>query len=335
MDNNSFIRQSELEIGSEVYLLSKRIPSQEQEVTLDVSHMMTLEDELSEEEDQKDSSREAFDACLENHKLSREQREHIRAINVKRKRDFVYFEKVNGEIVNILDGLELHTEVFNAAEQNMIVDKVCELQEKGQKGELKRAFTARGKGRSTIQFGCCFNYRTSKAGNPAGILKHETVDPLPHLFKVIIRRLVKWHVLPPTCVPDCCVVNIYDEGDCIPPHIDNHDFLRPFCTVSFLSECNILFGSNLKVKETGEYTGGSYSLPLPVGSVLVLNGNGADVAKHCVPEVPTKRISITFRKMDESKWPVWFTPEPYLQGIQPLPYELKSPGSSDHVWSSE
>ena len=24
-------------------------------------------------------------------------------------------------------------------------------------------------------------------------------------------------------------------------------------------------------------------------SVLVLNGNGADVAKHCVPAVPTKR----------------------------------------------
>lgn len=105
----------------------------------------------------------------------------------------------------------------------------------------------------------------SKAGNPAGILKYETVDPLPHLFKVIITRLVKWHVLPPTCVPDCCVVNIYDEGDCIPPHIDNHDFLRPFCTVSFLSECNILFGTNLKVEETGEYSGGLYSLPLPVG----------------------------------------------------------------------
>ncbi|AAF69711.1 F27J15.23 [Arabidopsis thaliana] len=264
MDNYSFIRQSELEIASKVNLLSKRIRSQEQEVAVDFSHM-TLEDELSEEEDHKDSSREAFGSSLENHKLSRKQRTHIRAINVKRKRDFVCLEKVNGELVNILEGLELHTEVFNAAEQRRIVDKVCELQEKVQKGELKRAFTAQGKGRSTIQFGCCFNYRTSKTGNLAGILKHETVDPLPHLFKVIIRRLVKWHVLPPTCVPDCCVVNIYDEGDCIPPHIDHHDFLRPFCTVSFLSECNILFGSNLKVEETGEYSGGSYSLPLPVG----------------------------------------------------------------------
>ncbi|KAI8019203.1 RNA demethylase ALKBH9B [Camellia lanceoleosa] len=64
-----------------------------------------------------------------------------------------------------------------------------------------------------------------------------------------------------------------------------------------------------------------YCNSLPVGSVLVLNGNGADVSKHCVPAVPTKRISITFRKMDESKWPIGFLPEPDLQGLQPLSYE--------------
>ena len=33
------------------------------------------------------------------------------------------------------------------------------------------------------------------------------------------------------------------------------------------------------------------------------------------------RISITFRKMDESKRPVGFTPDLDLQGIKPLPYE--------------
>jgi len=107
------------------------------EVAVDFSHM-TLEDELSEEEDHKYSSREAFGSSLENHKLSRKQRTHIRTINVKRKRDFVCLEKVNGELVNILEGLELHTEVFNAAEQKRIVDKVCELQEKVQKGELSK-----------------------------------------------------------------------------------------------------------------------------------------------------------------------------------------------------
>lgn len=189
----------------------------------------------------------------------------------------------------------------------------------------ERTYTApqkwmRGKGRVTIQFGCCYNYATDKSGNPPGILRSEMVDPMPHLFKVIIKRLIRWHVLPHTCVPDSCIVNVYDEGDCIPPHIDNHDFLRPFCTVSFLSECNIVFGLNLKIEGPGEFSG-AMAIPLPVGSVLVFNGNAADVAKHCVPAVSSKRISITFRKMDEFKWPIGFVPEPDLQGLQPLSYE--------------
>ncbi|XP_057960617.1 RNA demethylase ALKBH9B [Malania oleifera] len=258
--------------------------------------------------------------------LSRDQREYIRFMNVIRKKDFICLERFKGKIVNILDGLELHSGIFSAAEQKRIVDYIYELQEMGKNGKLKsRTYAApqkwmRGKGRVTIQFGCCYNYATDKNGNPPGILQTEIVDPLPNLFKVIIRRLVRWHVLPPSCVPDSCIVNIYEEGDCIPPHIDNHDFVRPFCTVSFLSECNIVFGTNLKAVAAGEFTG-SFPISLPVGSVLVLNGNGADVAKHCVPAVPAKRISITFRKMDESKRPVGFVPEPDLQGLQPLSYE--------------
>ncbi|XAR73782.1 hypothetical protein NMG60_11007868 [Bertholletia excelsa] len=265
--------------------------------------------------------------------LSRDQREYIRFSNVERKKDFKCYERVKGKRVNILEGLELHAGVFSAAEQKRIVDYVYKLEEMGKRGELKeRTYTApqkwmRGKGRVTIQFGCCYNYATDKHGNPPGILQNEVVDPIPHLFKVMIRRLVGWHVLPPSCVPDSCIVNIYDEGDCIPPHIDNHDFVRPFCTVSFLSECNIVFGSNLKAVGAGEFSG-SVAIPLPVGSVLVLNGNGADVAKHCVPAVPNKRISITFRKMDEPKRPAGFVPEPDLQGLQPLPYEIDRAKSS-------
>ncbi|KAL9330806.1 hypothetical protein ACSQ67_000416 [Phaseolus vulgaris] len=258
--------------------------------------------------------------------LPREQREYIRFMNVRRKKDFICFERVNGKLVNILEGLELHTGIFSAAEQKRIVSYVASLQEMGKRGELKeRTFSApqkwmRGKGRQTIQFGCCYNYAVDRDGNPPGILAHSMVDPIPDLFKVIIRRLIKWHVLPPTCVPDSCIVNIYEEGDCIPPHIDNHDFVRPFCTVSFLSECNIVFGSNLKIVGPGEFDG-SIAIPLPMGSVLVLNGNGADVAKHCVPAVPSRRISITFRRMDESRRPFGYVPEPDLQGIQPLAYE--------------
>lgn len=164
--------------------------------------------------------------------LSRDQREYIRFMNVRRKKDFICLERVNGKFTNILQGLELHAGVFSAVEQKRIADYVYDLVEKGNKGELKeRTFTAprkwmRGKGRITIQFGCCYNYATDKNGNPPGILQTGEVDPLPSLFKVIIKRLIRWHVLPPSCVPDSCIVNIYDEGDCIPPHIDNHDFVR-------------------------------------------------------------------------------------------------------------
>ncbi|GAA0139573.1 hypothetical protein LIER_35106 [Lithospermum erythrorhizon] len=265
--------------------------------------------------------------------LLKEQREQLRFRNIKRKKDFVCFERVDGKRVNVLEGLELHNGIFSAAEQKRIVNFVEELQEMGENGKLReRTYTTprkwmKGKGRVTLQFGCCYNYAKDRKGNPPGILKNELVDPLPQLFKVMIKRLVRWHVLRPTCVPDSCIVNIYDEGDCIPPHIDNHEFVRPFCTVSFLSECNIVFGTILKIVDAGVFTG-AFAIPLPVGSVLVLKGNGADVAKHCVPSVPTRRISITFRRMDESKRPVGFVPEPDLQGLRPLANDRPEPNKS-------
>ncbi|KAM7263376.1 hypothetical protein ACFE04_001059 [Oxalis oulophora] len=318
--------------------------AQEDELLAEEEEKEELQRELNKREDCKGTSTgELRIPTTGNDKfvLSREHRERIRFLNVKRKKDYICLERVKGKFVNILEGLELHTSVFSAAEQKRIVDYIYTLEKMGRKGELKeRTFTApkkwmRGKGRVTIQFGCCYNYATDKNGNPPGILQNENVDPLPDLFKVIIRRLVKWHVLPTTCVPDSCIVNIYEEGDCIPPHIDNHDFVRPFCTISFLSECDIVFGTNLEIIGPGEFAG-PISIPLPVGSVLVLQGNGADVAKHCVPAVPAKRISITFRRMDESKRPNGFVPEPDLQGILPLSYDvektngLNTPNSEYH-----
>lgn len=255
--------------------------------------------------------------------LSEEQKEQIRFSQVGRKKDFVHMEKIDGKSTNVLKGLELHTKVFNSEEQKNIVECVYNLQRMGQKGQLsERTYSEprkwmRGKGRVTIQFGCCYNYAADKNGNPPGIVRDEEVDPLPPLFKQMIKRLVRWHVLPPTCVPNSCIVNIYDEGDCIPPHIDHHDFVRPFCTVSFLTQSNILFGSSLKILSPGEFSG-PVSIPLPVGSVLILNGNGADIAKHCVPAVPGKRISITFRRMDDSKLPYNFSPDSELLGLKPL-----------------
>ncbi|KAI0497999.1 hypothetical protein KFK09_021240 [Dendrobium nobile] len=213
-----------------------------------------------------------------------EEDEANRFANV-RKKDFNRWERVKGRMINILDGLELHTGVFSAAEQRRIVDCIYDFQEKGRKGKLReRTYLKprkwmRGNGRVTIQFGCCYNYAVDRKGNPPGIIRDEEVDPIPPLLKEMIKR--------------CCIVNIYDKDDCIPPHIDHHDFVRPFCTVSFLSECNIVFGTELKINGPGDFSG-SDSIPLPLG------------------------ISITFRKMDDSKTPYDFIPDHDLQNLRPL-----------------
>ncbi|KAH0468894.1 hypothetical protein IEQ34_002126 [Dendrobium chrysotoxum] len=130
------------------------------------------------------------------------------------------------------------------------------------------------------------------------------------VFNSMEQRKISTHILNQEngcvakdgCVPDSCIINIYEPDDCIPPHIDSHDFVRPFSTVSFLSKCNIIFGHKIKIVGPGEFIGAA-SIPLPVGSVLVLNGNGADLAKHCISAVSYKRISVTFRKMDKAKQP--------------------------------
>ncbi|KAH0463005.1 hypothetical protein IEQ34_007587 [Dendrobium chrysotoxum] len=73
------------------------------------------------------------------------------------------------------------------------------------------------------------------------------------------------------CVHDSCIINIYEPGDYIPPHIDSHDFVRPFSTLSCLSECNIIY-------------------------VFVLNGNKADFAKNCIPTVSFKRYLLLLER---------------------------------------
>lgn len=108
---------------------------------------MAQEDGL-EEEEQKESELGTHDVDVspsvgdsvktpEKRKMSREERERYRFMNVKKMKVFSCFEKVRGRSVNILEGLELHTGVFSAVEQKKIVDFVYELQEKGRKGELR------------------------------------------------------------------------------------------------------------------------------------------------------------------------------------------------------
>ncbi len=57
------------------------------------------------------------------------------------------------------------------------------------------------------------------------------------------------------------------QEDCIPPHIDHHDFSRPFCTISLLSEQSILFGQRLIPLGPGQFGGSDFRIPLPPGAL--------------------------------------------------------------------
>ena len=54
-------------------------------------------------------------------------------------------------------------------------------------------------------------------------------------------------------------------GDCIPPHIDHHDFVRPFVTVSLQSEQEILFSERIISLDAGVFSG-RFKMPLPPGA---------------------------------------------------------------------
>ncbi|XP_020596399.1 RNA demethylase ALKBH5-like [Phalaenopsis equestris] len=131
--------------------------------------------------------------------------------------------------------------------------------------------------------------------------------------------MVPWGIISADCIPNSCIINIYEEGDCIPPHIDHRDFVRLFCTVSLISESSILFGTDIEIIGPDEFRG-FVEISLPRGSVLILKGNRADMTKHCIPRVRHRRVSITFRRMSDDKTPYGFQPNLELEELQP--YEL-------------
>ena len=119
---------------------------------------------------------------------------------------------------------------------------------------------------------------------------------LPPCLTALVDRLVARGVVPKEVAPDSAIVNSYTTGDCIPPHVDHHDFLRPFVTLSLVSEQPILFGQHIVTPVPGAFNA-DCEMRLPRRSVLVLAGNGANLAKHCVPCVTAPRLSVTLRRM--------------------------------------
>jgi hypothetical protein len=205
-----------------------------------------------------------------------------------------------GERVNVLEGLALHHEIIGADMEAELIGWTDRMVKLGQCGGLRGAtfmqstFTdavtgARGQGRQVLQFGSFYDYASHE------IAPALAVEPLGEVLEGLIDVLLAAGALPLSVRPDTAIINIYRVGDNIPPHIDHTDYPRPFSTLSLLSDAPMLFGTSMEPLGNGSF-GAPFSAVLPRRSLLVLKGNGADMAKHCIPSVKARRISITLRK---------------------------------------
>ena len=206
--------------------------------------------------------------------------------------------------VDVLEGLVLHQEVIDEQFENDLIAFVQRQCEKGRKGVLKkptylRASGARSQGnqREAIMYGGFFDFNRARPG------KRGLVPPFPPILERLVAHLVDNHYLPAEVRPDSCIINQYNAGDCIPPHVDHSSYYRPISTLSLLGEEPMLVGSRFRtVKSCNWVPICGKSVSLARRSLLVLGGNSGNTAKHCISACKGQRISITLRKQPPPDW---------------------------------
>ncbi|KAG6487564.1 hypothetical protein ZIOFF_056152 [Zingiber officinale] len=230
----------------------------------------------------------------------------VRPERIKISKGFVAKESVKGHMassiltpldtisVNVVKGLKLYENIFAGSELPTLVEYINELRLAGRRGELPGEtfifFNKQMKGnkREIIQLGVpLFQSATGEA--------ESIIEPIPPALLTIIDHLVQWRLVPESKKPNSCIINFFDEDEHSqpyfkPPHLEN-----PISTL-LLSGTTMAFGRSLISDYEGNYKG-SLTLPIKEGSLLVMRGNSADMARHVVCASPNKRISITFVKV--------------------------------------
>ncbi|KAL3502120.1 hypothetical protein ACH5RR_036569 [Cinchona calisaya] len=216
---------------------------------------------------------------------------------------FVGNEIFDGKMVNAVDGLKLFEELFDESEVSKLVTLVNDLTVAGKRGQFQgQTYVVsrrpmKGHGREMIQFGLPIADAPPEDVVSAGTSKDRKFEPIPSLFEDVIERLVAMQVV--TVKPDCCIIDIFNEGDHSQPHIWPHWFGRPVC-VLFLTDCEMTFGKVIGIDHPGDYRG-SLRLSLTPGSMLVLEGRSSDFARHAIPSIRKQRILVTLTKSQPKK----------------------------------
>ncbi|KAG2326006.1 hypothetical protein Bca52824_008734 [Brassica carinata] len=209
---------------------------------------------------------------------------------------------------NVVKGLKLYEHVFTGTQLSKLSDYVNGLREAGRNQELPGnslifpnagetfvLFNKNTKGtkRELIQLGIPIFGNTTD--------EHSVVAPIPTLLESVIDHLLQWRLIPEYKRPNGCVINFFDEEEHSqpfqkPPHLD-----QPISTL-VLSELTMVFGHRFGVDSDGNFRG-SLTLPLKEGSLLVMRGNSANMARHVMCPSLNKRVAITFFKLkpDSSK----------------------------------
>ncbi|KAK4376294.1 hypothetical protein RND71_006971 [Anisodus tanguticus] len=220
-----------------------------------------------------------------------------RPTHMKMTKGFVSKEPLRGHMVNVVRGLKLFEDVFTPNEISKLHDLVNELRVSGQNGDLSGEtfilFNQQVKGnkREMIQLGTpIFGHIKEEA-----TCQKSNIEPIPALVQGVIDHLIQWNLISESRRPNSCVINYFDEGEYSqpflkPPHLD-----QPVSTL-LLSESMMAFGRALVSDSDGNYKG-SFMLSLKEGSLLVMRGNSADMARHALCSSASKRVAITFFKV--------------------------------------
>lgn len=205
--------------------------------------------------------------------------------------------------VDVLQGLVMHHDAISEEFENELIDFVQTQCQRGRNGELKkptylRASGARSQGnqRESIMYGGFFDFNLARPG------KRGLVPPFPPILERLVDHLVNNNYLPSDIRPDSCIINRYHKGSCIPPHVDHSSYYRPISTLSLLGEEPMLVGTRFRTVRPCTWTTCGKTILLPRRSLLVLGGNSANIAKHCISSCSGPRISITLRKQPPHDW---------------------------------
>ncbi|KAJ1433030.1 Alpha-ketoglutarate-dependent dioxygenase AlkB-like superfamily [Sesbania bispinosa] len=239
-------------------------------------------------------SQEMQPSLMNNNICSNHEECEGRSSQIKLTKGFSAKESVKGHMVNVVKGLKLYEDIFSESEMCKLTDFVNEIHAAGQNGELSGEtfilFNKQMKGnkRELIQLGVPI----------FGQIKDDAksnIEPIPVFLHGVIDHLIQWQLIPEYKRPNGCIITYFEEGEFSqpflkPPHLD-----QPLSTL-VLSESTMAFGRILMSENDGNYKG-PLMLSLKKGSLLVMRGNSADMARHVMCPSPNRRVSITFFKV--------------------------------------